>query len=130
MTTANKVAFAQCTQRSTGANRSSRDGASGRGSVVSAIRLPDPRVDVVAPVLPVALVRLAGGARAAVQPLARLVAVHRRDVEPDRPAVVAADAVALHVVRDHHVGAAGLLERQALGVRAVEAGEDDTARPG
>src|SRR5438270_11846434 len=86
MTTRNKVALTQCRARSATSKRTSR-ARSARGRVVAAIRFPDPAVDVVAAVLPVALLRLAGGDVDGVEPLARLVAVHRCHVHAHGPAV-------------------------------------------
>src|SRR5581483_8497480 len=64
----------------------------------------------------------------AVEPLARLVAVHRRHVDPHRSTVLARDRLAVHRVRHNHVRAQGLIHRQALGVLAVEGMELDAAR--
>src|SRR6266480_5530904 len=82
----NRTALTQCNARSAASKRSSRP-PSARGLVVATIRLPDPTVDVVAAILPVALSRLAGRDADGVEPLARLVAVHGSDVHPHRTAV-------------------------------------------
>src|SRR5205823_13801765 len=119
MTVRNRAALTQCSARSTPSKRRRRAW-SARGLVVATIRLPHPTVDVVAPVLPVALLRLAGRDVDGVEPLARLVAVHGGDVHPYRSAVGVRDRLALHRVGDDHVLAPGLQHGQALGVGAVE----------
>src|SRR5438067_3128381 len=81
----NSVALTQCNSRSPPVKR---DGASRRsdGLVVATIRPSDPRVLVITALFPVAgLERGLHGD--AVEPLARLVPVHRRHVEPHRTAV-------------------------------------------
>ena len=87
--------------------------------IVAPVAAPDPAVDVVPVLFPVSRNHLVDDLDR-VEPLARLVAVHRRDVEPGRTAVIARERLALHVVRDDDVVAARLVERQALGVLAVE----------
>src|SRR5262245_61639330 len=118
MTVRKSVALTQWTIRSVRSNRGKRSSVSD-GFVVATIAVTDPRVDVVAEVLPVAGDDFRGRVDA-VEPLDRLVAVHRRDVEPYGTAVLGGDVVAEHLVRDHHVVATRLLEGQALRVRAVE----------
>src|SRR5580658_8063833 len=78
---------------------------------------PDPPVHGITLVLPETghdLVRDLDGA----EPLDRLVAVHRRHVEADRPAVLGGDRAAEHAVGDDHVGQLRLVEGEALGVDA------------
>src|SRR6478736_5110968 len=113
------VAFAQWTARSARPNRGSPRAASARGVVVAAIALAHPTVDVVAVLLPVARLELVHDFDV-VEPLERLVAVHRRDVEANGTAVLARHRAALHGVRHDHVGTASLIEREALGVLPVE----------
>src|SRR5258708_15331222 len=114
--TANSDALIQCRTRSPRSNRSSD---SGDRLIASAIALPDPRVDVVALLLPIPGYNLVADFDA-VEPLARLVAVHRRDVQANRPAVLGRDRPVLHRIGDDHVGTARLVEREALGVLPVE----------
>src|SRR3954453_6297419 len=138
----NSVALAQCTARSTTSNRTSRVAAGtlagapdvrrspvSDGTVVTAVGLPDPPVDVVAEVLPIAWNDL-GRDLNAVGPLARLVAVHGGHVHAHRAAVGVGDRLVLHGVGDHDVVAPGLLHGQALGVGAVEGREEDGTGPG
>src|SRR4051812_34328470 len=99
----NKAAFTQWAMRSTRSNRSivaSPSGAAAEpapepapasgGFVVAAIRPSHPSVHVVAVVLPVARLDLLGDLDR-VEPLDRLVPVHRRDVEAHRSAVLVRD---------------------------------------
>src|SRR6478752_5947441 len=122
------VAFTQCTVRSTRSKR--RIGGSpaswrasltvtSGGIVVPSVGAADPAVDVVAAVFPVALFDVLRELDA-VEPLERLVAVHRRDVEAYRPTVLVGEGVTLEAVGGDDVVAARLREREALGVRAVE----------
>src|SRR5918996_365840 len=117
------TAVAQWSARSAAVNRASSpssDAATGLDRfVVAAVGPPDPGVDVVAPLLPVAGIELARHLDP-LQPLERLVAVHGGDVEPDRAAVRTGDGLAQHLVGHEHVVAPGLVEREALGVRPVE----------
>src|SRR5262245_35058237 len=87
--------------------------------VVTVVGAPDPAVDVVPAVLPVAGHDLVARVDA-IEPLDRLVAVHGRHVEPDGTAVRVRQLLSLQLVGDQHVVAARLLQREALGVRAVE----------
>src|SRR5689334_1608545 len=124
MHTNHSVAFTQWVTRSARVNRGTRAVrvAPSGALIVPPVRAADPRIDVVAALLPVARDHPTRHLDAA-QPLRRLVAVHRRDVQPDRSAVIAADRLAVELVGDDHVGAPGLLEGEALGVLAVEARE-------
>src|SRR5215211_4046106 len=82
----NSAAFTQCTVRSTRSNR--RNVGAGSGCIVVApVRTSDPPVDVVAAYLPVALLDVLRE-HDAVEPLQRFVAVHRRDIQADRAAVL------------------------------------------
>src|SRR4029453_18455686 len=106
MSTANPVA--QCSARSAGVNRSSSS-SSGASScmcldrlVIAAVRLPDPGVDVVAPLFPVAGVELVDDLDP-LEPLEGLVAVHGGHVETNRSTVLAADRPSLHLVRREDV---------------------------
>src|SRR3954463_2981528 len=126
MSTPNSDALTQWSVRSTRSNRSSGISARPRarvatsgGVVIAPVGTADPAVDVIAPHFPVALLHVTRQLDG-VEPLERLVAVHRRDVEPDRPAVHVGQRVALELVRDEHVASARLVEGEALGVRAVE----------
>src|SRR4051812_21601990 len=127
ITMPNRIALIQWNRRSARLNRggavapvleSGFDPALG-GVVVAAIGPAHPSVDVVAVLLPVSglhfLRQLDAG-----EPLAALVAVHRRDVEPYRSAVRVRDVGAVELVRDDHVAPSGLAHSEALGVRAVE----------
>src|SRR5262245_21798791 len=106
MTMRKSAAFTQCAARSTPAKR--RSGVSGGtapasgGVVVAAIGPSHPSVDVVAVVLPVPGLDLLRRFDR-VEPLDRLVAVHRRDVEPHRAAVLGRDVATLHLVGDDDV---------------------------
>src|SRR3954470_19762572 len=124
MHTNHSVAFTQCVIRSARVNRGTRlTGAVTSGAlIVPPVRTADPCVDVVAALLPVARDHATRHLDAA-QPLRRLVAVHRRDVEPDRATVVAPDRLAIELIGDDHVGSPGPLEGEALVVLAVEEGE-------
>src|SRR4051794_16737422 len=102
MRMAKSDAFTQCTTRSTLSNRRSGGSGLGRfpraarasaivlrragGIVVTSFRTPDPAVDVVAAHFPVPGFHFLRQLDA-VEPLARLVAVHRCDIEPHRSAV-------------------------------------------
>src|SRR4029077_3127671 len=115
MSTPNKVAFTQCTVRSTRSKRSSGAStcpfapasplvpASG-GIVVASVRTTDPPVDVVAAHFPVARFDLLRELDA-VEPLARLVPIHRGYVEPHRPAVFVGERRPLELVGDDDVAA-------------------------
>src|SRR5674536_234376 len=107
--------MARCTQRSARVNRRS----SSAGAVILApVRPAHPGIDVVVSPLPVT--RLHGrGQLDPVQPLQRLVPVNRGDVEPHRTAVLDGDRTALHGTGRDYVRAAGLVERETLGVGAV-----------
>src|SRR4029079_9582463 len=93
MSVPNNVAFTQCSVRSTRSKRRNVFGGAGwstatsGGTVVPSVRSPDPAVRVVSPRLPVTLLDVLrehdGG-----EPLQRLVAVHRRDVETHRATVL------------------------------------------
>src|SRR5262249_6104088 len=144
----NRVAFTQCSARSRRSNR--RRGGSGwsrsrraarraarssatvmrgsGGTVVPPVRTADPAVDVVAALLPVALLDRFCGLDVA-EPLARLVPVHGRDVEPGGAAVLVGERRALELVGDDHVVATGLREGEALGVRTVEGMEPQRGGP-
>src|SRR5436305_8744785 len=94
MSAPNNVALTQCTVRSTRSNRRKVPGASGSACVsmsgcivVAPVRTADPSVDVVATHFPVALLHVLREDDR-VEPLQRLVAVHRRDVETYRTAVL------------------------------------------
>src|SRR4051794_4433041 len=94
-----------------------------------AVAVTRERVDVVATLLPVATtIRKMVGDLDALEPLEGLVAVHRRNIETDGPAVVRAQLRPFHRVRDEHVVTARLLEAQRLRVRPVEAVEDEVRR--
>ena len=127
-----RAALAQCRTRSPRSKRSSRAGgcAGGQSTGLSSrpFEPPDPAVDVVAVLLPVAGDD-AGGDLDAVEPLERLVAVHRSDVEAHGPAVVTGHRGAEHLVGDDHVGPPGLVEREALGVGPVEGVEREAPCP-
>src|SRR5205823_14757322 len=110
----NSTAFTQCNARSTPSKRANRSPERSDGRVVTAVRAPDPRVLVIAALLPVAALDGPGDVDR-VEPLARLVAVHRRDVHAHGPPVHGLDRLALHFVGHDHVGPARLLEREALG---------------
>src|SRR5712692_2232657 len=97
------------------------------GDIVTSVRTPDPTVDVVATHFPVTRLDMLGELDA-IQPLARLVAVHRRHVETDGAAVLVGELRALELVRDDHVVASRLIESEALGVRAVEGMEPHRGR--
>src|SRR5258708_3920116 len=96
MSVPNSVAFTQWSVRSTRSKRRKVVGGvrstttpemrSG-GIVVTSVGLADPSVDVVAARLPIALLHVLGE-HDGVEPLQRLVAVHRRDVEAHRSAVL------------------------------------------
>src|SRR5664279_2201625 len=98
-------ALTQCAMRSVVSNRwigvsggsASPPAPASGGVVVAAIRPPDPSIDVVAVALPVAGLDPVGELDG-VQPLAGLVAVHRRDVQADGTAVLRGDVAALHLV--------------------------------
>src|SRR5512132_1755651 len=123
--TPNSPAVVQCAARSTRSKRGIT--LASRCVVVPVVRSPDPRVDVVAAILPVAgddLIRHLDP----VEPLDRLVPVHRRDVEPHWTAVGVRQLVAFELVRHEHVIASRLLHRQTLGVRAVERPEPQRLR--
>src|ERR1700712_4839806 len=91
-----KIAVSQCTQREPRPNRSISSPVSS-GATVSGVlietppvRLAHEPVDVIAAVLPVARDNDVGHLDAG-EPVDDLVAVHRRDVEPDRPTMVVGD---------------------------------------
>src|SRR5256885_15992085 len=111
----------QWVARSTRPKRTTGEDRSGR-TVVPAIRPPDPSVDVVAALLPEPGDHLVGEGDLA-EPLAGLVAVHRRYVEPGRSAVGLRQRPAVHLVGDDDVGPPGLVRRERFGVPAVERGE-------
>src|SRR3954468_24836326 len=101
MQTNHSAALTQCVIRSARVKRGSRAGASVTTAavrsglfIVAPVRVAHPRVDVVAAGLPVARDAI-WRSLDFVEPLGRLVAVHRRDVEADRTAVVAADRLAV-----------------------------------
>src|SRR3954470_6656986 len=119
-------AVMRCTQRSMAVNRG-RPSAGGR--ITSPVGPADPRVDVVAVVLPVAGDDLVADADLA-QPLARLVAVHGSDEQPGRSAVLPAYGLVVDAVGDEHVRAAGLLHGQRLRVGAVVGEETQRALVG
>src|SRR6476619_1580031 len=106
-----------CTRRSTRLKRTSCGAGTGRvagssvsvnGFVLASVGLADPPVDViVAGALPVAGHDGVGELDRA-QPFRALVAVHRRDVHPYRPAVIVRNRLAHHSQRDDHVGAPAL----------------------
>src|SRR3954447_7180895 len=104
----NKVAFDQCTTRSVRSKRTivlvvmlvTRAG-SLRLLVVATIRATDPAVDVVPELFPVAGDDFAREFDA-VEPLDRLVAVHRRDIEPHGTAVDVRQVFALEAISDDH----------------------------
>src|SRR4051812_2253125 len=99
ISTRNSAALTQCRTRSALSKRASRGAwlrLASDGLVVAAIRLPDPCVHVVAALLPVAGRRLAVRDPDAVEPLARLVAVHGCHVEAHGPAVLGRHRLALH----------------------------------
>src|SRR3954466_8296510 len=119
MTTPIRAPVVRCTQRCAGTNLSSCSRArSGRVLVIASVRPSHPGVDVVAVLLPEPRLHLVDDLDAA-EPLHRLVAVHRGDVEPHRTAVVAADRLAEHLQGDEDVGPTGLVEGEAVGVRTV-----------
>src|SRR4051794_7891788 len=101
---------------------------SGGGVVLPAIRLTHPRVYVVPAPFPVPGDDLSGDLDAP-EPLQALVAVHRRDVEPHRTAVVPAHRATEHRQGDEDVRPPCLVQGQALGVCAVEGGEVDGGGP-
>src|SRR5680860_1215545 len=85
MSNRNRAALTQCRLRSTRSKRGIMPRRSGLG-VVSAIGPPHPRVVGVPASFPVPGFDTVGDLDL-IEPLDRLVAVHRRDVEPYRPAV-------------------------------------------
>src|ERR1700733_639999 len=108
--TANRMALAQWTARSTRSKRSSSPGRSwsGRGTVLSAVRLAmasggrwpmavDPCIYRVAVLLPIAFLHHAGQGDGG-QPFDRLVTEHPRDVKAHRATVAPADRPAEHRV--------------------------------
>src|SRR5260370_34551739 len=103
------MALTQWTTRSTASNRVSSAAAPARGSggrvIVPAIAPSHPGIDVVAALFPVPRFDLGRGGDAA-QPLAGLVAVHRRHVEAHRPTVLPGDRIAVHGVGHDDIGTA------------------------
>src|SRR4051812_39424709 len=103
MSVPNSVAFTQCSARSLRSNRRIGGSAATRrasatlrsgGIVVPSVGAADPAVDVVAAHFPEALFDVFRELDA-VEPLERLVPVHRRDVEPHGSAVLVGEVVAL-----------------------------------
>src|SRR4029077_2043551 len=102
----NNDAVTQCVARSTRSNRRIRGSAATRrasatlrsgGIVVPSVGAADPAVDVVAAHFPVALLDILRELDA-VEPLQRLVPVHRCDVEAHRSAVHVGERVAFEAV--------------------------------
>src|SRR5947209_19283996 len=93
--TPKSAALTQCSARSARSNRTTKTRSD--GSVVTAVRLSDPRVDVIAPVFPVARTRLRDDGDL-LQPLARLVAVHGRHVEASGASVDRREGLSFHLV--------------------------------
>src|ERR1700730_3663903 len=110
MTTPNRVALHQWTARSSRSNRGTRAGgaddrvARADRLVGKAVRIPAPSGARVAAILPVpghALPDPLDG----LEPLQRLVAVHRRDVHPHGTTVRARQIAAVELVAGDNVGA-------------------------
>src|SRR6266511_1582528 len=101
--TPNSAAVDQCAVRSTRSKRGIT--LASRCVVVPVVRASDPRVDVVAAILPVAGDDLIGHLDP-VEPLDGLVAVHRRDVEAHRTAVRVRQLLTFELVGHEHVLAA------------------------
>src|SRR6478736_1447842 len=105
--TKNAAACTQCRVRSVRENRWMSRGAlvKSAGSRVTgseAIRLADVCIDVVAALLPVAGIDVVGDDDLR-DPLHILVAVHLRDHDANRCAVVARERLAVHLVGEHRV---------------------------
>src|SRR5829696_5441050 len=125
ISTPNSAAVVQCAARSTRSKRGIT--AASWCVVVPVVRASDPRVDVVAAVFPVAGDDLIGHLDP-VEPLDRLVAVHRRDVEPHRTAVGVRQLFAFELIGHEDVVAPSLLQREALRIRSVERPESQRLR--
>src|SRR3954462_3612160 len=84
-------------------------------STLVAIRMADPRVDVVAALLPEAR-RGLGVVPDLREPLDALLAVHVRHHDPQRRAMLARDGLAVHLAGDHRVLQLELAARQLVDV--------------
>src|SRR4051794_12591909 len=91
----------------------------GDGGIVASVRAPDPGVDVVAALFPVASGWVVDDLDGT-EPLARLVPVHGCHVEAHGAPVGVGDGMVLHRVRHQDVGPPGLSHRQRFCVGAVE----------
>src|SRR3954453_6827019 len=109
----NAVAWTQCTPRSVRVNRS---------IVSESIRVSDPRVRVVAALLPVAGLGVDAEGDA-LDPLDALVAVHLGNHHAHRRPVLARERLAVHLVGEHGVAESGLVERERVDVRLLRGGE-------